>query len=312
MKINLLMKKLFLLLIVLISYGNIFSQQDNLHFLAIGDWGRGGKFLQKETSDMMGKYAEENPVKFVVSTGDNFYEMGIKSVDDSLVKTCFEDIYSARSLQVPWYITFGNHDYGYIAKSQIELSKFNKRWKFPSSYYSIDEELSDGTKIQFLFVDTNPFIEKYKTISEKDKEWQNSAEQLKLQDWEQQLKWLESSLKNCDADWKIVVGHHPLLSGGWHGNAEEIKKYFKPLFEKYGVQLYICGHDHDIQYLKENGVNYFVSGAGSELRETNKIEQSVFAKSVNAFLSAKVSGDKAIMKFVDVDGIVVFETEVKR
>lgn len=306
------MKKLYIILFTLISFYNVFSQQDTLHFLAIGDWGREGKFMQKETADMMAKYADANPPEFVVSTGDNFYEMGIKSVDDPLVKSCFDDVYNAPSLQIPWYITFGNHDYGYNAKAQLDLSKVNKRWKFNTSYYSIDEELSDGTKIQLLFVDTNPFIENYKTVSEKNKEWENSAEQLKKQDWKQQLKWLESSLKNCDADWKIVIGHHPVLSGGWHGNEKEINNYFKPLFEKYGVQMYICGHDHDVQYLKENNVNYFVSGAGSELRETNTIVQSVFAQSINAFLSAKILHDKAIMKFVSVNGDILFETVINR
>lgn len=306
------MKKIYFILLFAISFCNVYPQQESLHFLAIGDWGREGKFLQKETADMMGKYAESNPANFIVSTGDNFYEMGIKSVDDPLVKSCFEDVYNSASLQIPWYITYGNHDYGYNAKAQLDLSKVNNRWKFNSSYYSFDEELSDGTKIQFLFVDTNPFIEKYKIVSDQEKEWQNSAEQLIKQDWNQQLKWLESSLKNCDADWKIVIGHHPVLSGGWHGNAVEINNYFKPLFEKYGVQMYICGHEHDIQYLKENNVNYFISGAGSELRETNKISQSVFAQSINSFLSAKVFKDKAIMKFVSINGDVVFETEIKR
>lgn len=306
------MKKLFLFIFVFLSFVNAYPQNDALHFLAIGDWGREGKFLQKETADIMGKYAESNPAKFIVSTGDNFYEMGIKSTDDPLIKSSFENIYTSESLQIPWYITFGNHDYGFSAKAQLDLSKINKRWKFNSSYYSVDEELSDGTKIQLLFVDTNPFIENYKTITEKNKDWQNSADQLNQQDWKQQLKWLESSLKNCDADWKIVIGHHPVFSGGWHGNSKEMMEYFKPLFEKYGVQMYICGHEHDIQYLKENNVNYFVSGAGSELRETNKISQSVFAQSINAFLSVKISRDKALLKFVSLYGDSVFETEINK
>lgn len=306
------MKKLLLALFILAISVNCYSQDSSLHFLAIGDWGREGKHLQKETADAMGKFAEINPAKFIVSTGDNFYEYGIKSVDDPLIKLSFEDIYTAPSLQVPWYITFGNHDYGYNPKAQIELSKVNNRWKFPSAYYSIDEELADGTRIQFLFVDTNPFIEKYKIKTDKNTDWHNQADQLNDADWQQQLKWLESSLANCDADWKIVIGHHPALSGGKHGTAKEINKYFKPLFEKYGVQMYICGHEHDIQYLKENGVNYFVSGAGSELRKTGLIEQSVFADSINAFLSARIFGNKAVMKFVSVNGDVVFETELKR
>ncbi|MFA5012035.1 MAG: metallophosphoesterase [Ignavibacteria bacterium] len=288
------MKRLIISLFVFVISINCYSQDSTLHFIAIGDWGRQGNHLQKETAETMGNYAESFPVKFIVSTGDNFYEYGIKSVEDSLIKLSFDDIYTATSLQVPWYITFGNHDYGYSANAQIELSKFNIRWKFPSSYYSIDEELADGTRIQFLFVDTNPFIEKYRIKTDKNSDWHNSADQLYEADWQQQLKWLESSLKNCDADWKIVIGHHPVLSGGKHGSIKEINKYFKPLFEKYGVQMYICGHDHDIQFLKENSVNYFVSGAGSELRKTNLIEQSVFARSIIPFCQQEFTAVKRL------------------
>ncbi len=306
------MKRLILLLsfaaITLCSY----AQESRIHFLAIGDWGRQGMHLQKETADMMGKYADENPAEFVISTGDNFYEYGISSVYDSLIQKSFENIYTAASLQIPWYITFGNHDYAADPKAQIELTKFNPRWKFPSSYYSIDKELEDGTRIQFLFLDTNPFVQKYYTYGEKYPELKNFAEQVSKEDWKQQLKWLESSLKNCDADWKIVVGHHPVLSGGKHGNTKELEEYVKPLLEKYGVQMYICGHDHDIQYLKENGVNYLVSGAGSELRPTGSIPQTVYSASINGFLSSKITGKNAELKFISVTGETLYQTIINR
>lgn len=307
------MKKTLLGFIFLIfTIVNLHAQQDALHFFVIGDWGREGKYLQKETADAMSRYADEYPVKFVATTGDNFYETGIKTVDDPLVKTTFEDIYNAKSLMVPWYATLGNHDYGDNAQAQIDLTKVNARWKMPSRYYSTDEELSDGTKIQFLYIDTNPFILKYLKFNEKETElYQSSVDELNAQGWEAQLKWIESSLKNCDADWKIVIGHHPVYSGGKHKGAKELQQHLKPLFEKYGVNMYICGHDHDIQYLKDKNVNYFVSGAGSVLRETKVIEQTVFSQSINAFLSVKVTHDKALLKFVTVNGDVVFETEIK-
>ncbi len=155
-------RSLFVIVFTFFTVMCIYAQQDALHFLAIGDWGREGKYLQKETADAMAKYAEESPVSFIISTGDNFYETGIKTVDDPLVKISFEDIYSANSLQVPWYATLGNHDYGDNVQAQIDLTKVNKRWKMHSRYYSIDEELNDGTKIQFLFIDTNPFIINYR------------------------------------------------------------------------------------------------------------------------------------------------------
>jgi hypothetical protein len=49
---------------------------------------------------------------FVISTGDNFYSHGLKGPDDPYFKQTFSDMYSAPSLQVPWYAVLGNHDYG--------------------------------------------------------------------------------------------------------------------------------------------------------------------------------------------------------
>jgi tartrate-resistant acid phosphatase type 5 len=49
---------------------------------------------------------------FVVSTGDNFYSHGLKGPHDPYFKQTFSDMYSAPSLQVPWYAVLGNHDYG--------------------------------------------------------------------------------------------------------------------------------------------------------------------------------------------------------
>ena len=41
-------------------------------------------------------------------------------------------------------------------------------------------------------------------------------------------------------------------------------KLVRPLLEKYEVDVYICGHDHDRQLLEPvNGAYYIVSGTGS-------------------------------------------------
>ena len=66
-----------------------------------------------------------------------------------------------------------------------------------------------------------------------------------------------------------------------------MKKLFKPIFEKYHVNAYICGHDHNLQYIKPPGfTHYFVSGAGSEISKTViHPEGGVFARSENGFMN---------------------------
>ena len=77
------------------------AQPARASFLVVGDWGRDGGSNQREVAIAMGRRAEEIGARFVVTTGDNFYEDGVKSVDDPLWRTSFEDIYTAPSLHRP-------------------------------------------------------------------------------------------------------------------------------------------------------------------------------------------------------------------
>lgn len=51
----------------------------------------------------MGVVAEKMDVDFVISTGDNFYSDGLTGVDDRAFEDSFTGIYTAKSLQKPWY-----------------------------------------------------------------------------------------------------------------------------------------------------------------------------------------------------------------
>jgi len=52
----------------------------------------------------MGRVGEKLGIDFVISTGDNFYENGLKGVHDQAFEESFTDIYTAQSLQKPWYL----------------------------------------------------------------------------------------------------------------------------------------------------------------------------------------------------------------
>lgn len=51
----------------------------------------------------MGKVGDKLKIDFVISTGDNFYDDGLKGVDDPLFTDSFKNIYTAKSLHKPWY-----------------------------------------------------------------------------------------------------------------------------------------------------------------------------------------------------------------
>ncbi len=59
-----------------------------------------------------------------------------------------------------------------------------------------------------------------------------------------QRNWLKKVLQNTKQRWKIVIMHHPVYSTSRGRDYFIIRWLFKPLFDKYGVDLVLQGHDH--------------------------------------------------------------------
>jgi hypothetical protein len=68
-----------------------------------------------------------------------------------------------------------------------------------------------------------------------------------------QTRWLEKTLAAAAADdgidWIIAQMHQDALSSAEHGNGSDkgIRDTWLPLFDRYGVDLVLCGHDHDYE-----------------------------------------------------------------
>jgi hypothetical protein len=68
-----------------------------------------------------------------------------------------------------------------------------------------------------------------------------------------QTRWLEETLREAredeDIDWIIVQMHQDALSSSKIGNGSDlgIREAWLPLFDLYGVDLVLCGHDHDYE-----------------------------------------------------------------
>jgi len=258
---------------------------EGISFLAIGDFGRHGAFNQKQVARDMGQVAELLSLNFVISVGDNFYPNGVQSTQDYQWISSFETVYTHHALHEPWYVALGNHDYEGNSQAQIDYTQISRRWEMPARYFEKKIEISNGKYLQLLVIDTNPFVERY--LKETDKYFD-----LDKQNTKQQLQWIEDKLANQDANilWRIVVGHHPLYSGGKRKTSDEtfqIEKIFEPIFEKYKVDAYITGHEHDLQVIQKPNKKtiQFLSGAGSELRETGHTTGTLFAQSVPGFMA---------------------------
>jgi len=81
----------------------------------------------------------------------------------------------------------------------------------------------------------------------------------------------------------------------------------RPLLEKYGVDAYICGHDHDRQLLQPvNGVYYIVSGTGGKSRDTKYHAKTIFAATNLGFAWFRVSPDQFHVQFIDGNGNIEY------
>ena len=273
-------------------------------FLAVGDWGRGSSPSQRRVADAMAAWTAARPARFVISTGDNFYGYGVSSVTDPAWKASYEDVYAAQGLQVPWYVALGNHDYRGNVEAQIDYSATSARWRMPARSYTATERLGDGSRLQLFVLDTTPFLETYRSFF--------SLTKVAGQDPAAQRAWLEKELAASTAEWKIVIGHHPIRSCGPHGDSAELVRDLVPLLDRSRVPLYLNGHDHGLQDLVVNGRHYVTSGAGSDVTRVSPDPRARYAEAVNGFVAVTVAPESLTIRFVDAAGEVRHEETIHR
>jgi hypothetical protein len=51
-----------------------FQRVESLRFMTVGDWGKLGT-IQSSVAAQMAKTANDTPIEFIISSGDNFYEV---------------------------------------------------------------------------------------------------------------------------------------------------------------------------------------------------------------------------------------------
>ena len=105
----------------------------------------------------------------------------------------------------------------------------------------------------------------------------NSADDARLAD---QAAWLESRLKDNKNRWTIVVFHHPVFSVATERDNPALRAAWKPILDKYDVDLVLQGHDHAYgrgeniadgdQRRDDGGTVYVVSVSGPKMYEVGK------------------------------------------
>ena len=203
------------------------SRNGALRIVVVGDIGYG-------TDRVTAGIAKVAPIDAVIIPGDNIYSCGVQSKNDPRWKR----IASLTTLGVPLFPVLGNHDYCGNPLAQINAPLPN--WDFPAKQYTIRSDIAE-----FAMLDTNPY----------------------LAGADDPLKPFLRDAFSGDSKWRIAVGHHTVVSSGYHGyfprSAAQRMRTLIPLLRATGVDLYVCGHDHH-QELVDGQPRYLVSGAGSQ------------------------------------------------
>jgi acid phosphatase len=275
-----------------------------LNFLIVGDWGRKGTPGQRSVAGGMARIAKRFESRFVVTTGDNFYDHGVSSLHDAHWQESFEDVYTSPALQIPWYVVLGNHDYQGCIQAQLDYAASNPRWHLPARYHAVEQAIDATSTALLVFLDTSPFVASYRAESPE------FMESLQGQDSEAQLAWLRETLAASQASCKLVFGHHPIYSASpFHGDTHELQECLLPLLHEYRAQAYICGHEHDLQHLVVDGIDYIVCGAGSEWRATGWRANSRCSVSTLGFSAVSLSFDCLHVDFYNDQGRRLYSTE---
>ena len=249
-----------------------------LRFVSVADTGTGAAG-QYAVAKAMTLYHQQNPYDLVILAGDNIYNNG----EIEKISAVFEKPYQVLLQQgVKFQACLGNHDIRTDnGDRQILYPGFNMQGR----YYTFRRG-----DVQFFALDTN-----------------SNA------DWENQLPWLEQELSRSDAIWKVVFGHHQIYSSGHYGLNQPFIETLTPLFQKYGVQLYINGHDHHYERTNPiNGTTYMITGSGAGTRPVGRSEWTVYSAEQLGFAAYEVYGDRILITAIGTDGQVFDQGEIKR
>ena len=290
-----------------------------VRFVALGDGGEGNQTqinVGLAIADICAQKTDEHDgCEFALYLGDNIYDVGVSSVLDDQFHDKFENPYLP--LDFPFYVVLGNHDAGgwgsgiemYKTEFQIDYTNYSSKWTMPDAYYDFTVE-----HVSFFGLDTNALMWD---------PWFGTGSDQEI--------WLPQALAGSLSDWKIAFGHHPYVSNGQHGNAGSYEGLdwitwpvadvplgaaVKDFMDNHlcgKVDVYICGHDHNRQWLEPScGTEFIVSGAAAKNTDLqNRGNPTKFEDdSASGFMWIEIQDNCLTGEFYDESGNLDFSHQI--
>jgi hypothetical protein len=247
-------------------------------FIVLGDFGTGirkpssAKRRQREVAEALERAVDRFGARLILTTGDNIYASkrfllwttDSGDEDDDWFFTYFQP-YRYVLNRIPVCPSIGNHD-------TQETEEHDDRDQVMDNMYLRERLAADeaagrasltpglfyrfrvSSDIEFVCVDTSKehFFRRGR-LFEYPKHWDFLVKSFPPKE--------QGGLR-----WRIPFGHHPpYCAGPLHHNTDRMEPLIA-LFEDGGVRAHFAGHEHNFQHSRWNGIDYFVSGAGSKIR----------------------------------------------
>ena len=287
-------------------------------FLYLGDEQNSIKSLWSHS--VRAAYATVPDARFIVHAGDLLAE----GHDDRLWGE-WSDAMSFISAMIPSVPVPGNHDLhrppgAPDSKQVLSVSPlWGRHFALPQNGPDIAEMrwqsyYLDYQGVRFIALDVNVFA---------NTDFEPSA---KKRVWDKQLEWLNRTLDKNPNRWTIVVQHQPIYDVAKGREYDDMRKALAPIYEKYGVNLVLQGHDH--AYARTHkvakgqvvdptapGVIYVISVSGPKMYELEDTHKDLMAAMIGQnqfFQSIEVAPDHLLFMAYSIDGVVRDSFELRK
>lgn len=204
------------------------ATQDSITFMHISDT-QDEKYNGEVWTELMDDvYNHTRSLDFIIHTGDMVQHGGDETEWKKMLSGVEEYVSS-----IPTMLTSGNHSYWKDYTYGEENIEYNH-----TTLNLPEQNTENGIYYSFDYSDVH-----FAVLSSGDSE--------KTGVGKEQREWLENDLAETDKKWKIVAIHNPLYSTGKYGSSSDRNKIARSqqvklgeIFNEYGVDLVLQGHDH--------------------------------------------------------------------
>ncbi len=224
---------------------------------------------QEPVAKAMKDYCAQHGCDFGTLLGDNIYPDGATAGADGIDdRKRFRDLFTipygalgegGKDFRI--YTVLGNHDWRTSregAMSQVRFMESTPPFYMNGLFYRVVPPAGRG-EVEIFAIDTEVLLAGttvYEAVLADDASEAPSTELEELEPWavpqndaeRNMAAWLESSLADSNARWKVVIAHHPLWSssGSKFEQAKALRRIILPALCRY-ADIYLAGHEHTLE-----------------------------------------------------------------